>query len=164
MQTKEAGKLKIAAKGDREVVMTREFQAPQQMVFDAWTKPELLRRWLGGPSGWTMTVCAIDLKVGGNYRYEWTHENGQKMGMGGVYREVVPHERLVATEAFDQAWYPGSAVVTTILTEKNGTTTAETTVTYSSNEARDTVLRSPMESGVAASYDRLEKLLETSFA
>ncbi|QNI36480.1 SRPBCC family protein [Edaphobacter albus] len=164
MPTNETGKLKVAARGDREVVMTREFQAPRKLVFDAWTKPELLSRWLAGPSGWTMTVCTIDLKVGGAYRYEWTHDNGQKMGMGGVYREVIPHERISATEQFDEAWYPGSAVVTTVLTEKNGITTVESTVTYSSQETRDTVLRSPMESGVAASYDRLEKLLETNFA
>lgn len=164
MLTKETGKLKLAAIGDREIVMTREFNAPRRMLFDAWTKPELLRRWLAGPSGWTMTVCEIDLKVGGSYRYVWKHENGNQMGMGGVYREVVPDERLVATEQFDQSWYPGGAVTTTTLVEKNGITTVETTVKYDSKEARDGVLQSPMDSGVAASYDRLEKLLETSFA
>ncbi|RZU42155.1 SRPBCC family protein [Edaphobacter modestus] len=164
MLTKETGKLKLAANGDREIVMTREFNAPRKMVFDAWTKPELMRRWLAGPSGWTMTVCEIDLKKGGSYRYEWTHENGNQMGMGGVYREVVPHERLVATEQFDESWYPGGAVTTTTLVEKDGITTVETTVRYDSKEARDGVLQSPMDSGVAASYDRLERLLETSFA
>ncbi len=86
------------------------------------------------------------------------------MGMGGVYREVVPHERLVATEQFDESWYPGGAVTTTTLVEKDGITTVETTVRYDSKEARDGVLQSPMDSGVAASYDRLERLLETSFA
>lgn len=164
MLSKETGKLKLAANGDREIVMTREFNAPRKMVFEAWTKPELLRRWLAGPSGWTMTVCDIDLKVGGSYRYVWTHEKGHQMGMGGVYREVVPGELLVATEQFDESWYPGGAVTTTTLVEKNGITTVETTVRYDSKEARDGVLQSPMETGVAASYDRLEKLLETSFA
>lgn len=158
------GKLTVDAAGDREIVMTRQFAAPRAMVFEAWTKPELLKRWLSGPSGWTMTVCKIDLKVGGEYRYEWTHENGQKMGMGGEYREIVPREKLVATERFDEAWYPGAAVTTTTLTERNGVTTLETRVFYDSKEARDGVLRSPMESGVSASYDRLEKLLETNFA
>lgn len=164
MLTRETGKLKLAATGDREIVMTRNFSAPRKMVFDAWTKPELLKRWLEGPVGWRMTVCEIDLKVGGSYRYEWTHENGSQMGMGGVYREIVPEERLVATEKFDQAWYPGGAVTTTTLKENDGVTTAETTVLYDSKEARDGVLQSPMDTGVAASYDRLEKLLETSFA
>jgi uncharacterized protein YndB with AHSA1/START domain len=164
MLTKETGRLKLAANGDREIVMTREFDAPRRMVFDAWTRPELLKRWLAGPVGWTMTVCEIDLKVGGAYRYEWTHENGNQMGMGGVYREVVPDERLVATEQFDQSWYPGGAVTTTTLVEKNAITTVETTITYDSKEARDGVLQSPMDSGMAASYDRLERLLETSFA
>jgi uncharacterized protein YndB with AHSA1/START domain len=164
MLTKETGRLKLAANGDREIVMTREFDAPRRMVFDAWTRPELLKRWLAGPVGWTMTVCEIDLKVGGAYRYEWTHENGNQMGMGGVYREVVPDERLVATEQFDQSWYPGGAVTTTTLVEKNAITTVETTITYDSKEARDGVLQSPMDSGMTASYDRLERLLETSFA
>ncbi len=164
MQTKETGKLRVAAEGDREIVMTREFNAPKKMLFDAWTKPELLKRWLAGPEGWTMTVCEIDLQLGGSYRYEWKHKNGQQMGMGGVYREVIPNERIVATEKFDESWYPGGAVVTTTLSERGGRTTVETKVTYDSKEARDGVLRSPMDTGVAASYDRLEKLVETNFA
>lgn len=165
MPTKETGKLKVFANGDREIVMTRDFQAPQKMVFDAWTKPELLRRWLAGPSGWTMTTCDIDLKVGGSYRYQWTHDDsGNKMGMKGEYREIVPHDRIVATEQFDESWYPGGAVTTTVLSENGGITTVETTVRYDTKEARDGVLQSPMESGVGASYDRLEKLIETNFA
>ena len=164
MLTKETGKLKLAATGDREIVMTREFNAPRKMLFDAWTKPELLKRWLAGPEGWTMSVCEIDLKVGGSYRYEWTHRNGNKMGMGGVYREIVPNERIVATEKFDESWYPGGAVVKTMLIERGSVTTVETTVTYDSKEARDGVLQSPMETGVSASYDRLENLLATNFA
>lgn len=159
MITKETGKLKVAESGDRGLMMTREFHAPRGMVFDAWTKPELLRRWLAGPSGWTMTVCEIDLRVGGSYRYEWQHENGQEMGMRGIYREVVPGVKLVATEEFDDSWYPGAAVTSTVLSEKDGVTRVETTVTYDTTEARDGVLRSPMETGVAASYDRLEAIL-----
>ncbi len=164
MPTKETGKLKVAAQGDREIVMTREFNAPKTMLFDAWTKPELVTRWLAGPDGWTMTMCDINLQVGGSYRYEWSHRNGQKMGMGGVYREIVPAERIVATEKFDESWYPGGAIVTTRLNEKGGITTVETTVTYDSAEARDGVLRSPMESGMALGYDRLEKMLAENFA
>jgi len=164
MQTREPGKLKLTANGDREIVMTRDFNAPRRLVFDAWTKPELVRRWLAGPSGWTMTVCEIDLKVGGSYRYEWTHESGNQMGMGGIYREIMVPELLVATEKFDQSWYPGGAITRTTLAEKSGITTVETTVTYDSKETRDGVLQSPMETGVAASYDRLEMLFDSNFA
>jgi uncharacterized protein YndB with AHSA1/START domain len=86
------------------------------------------------------------------------------MGMGGVYREIVPNELLTATEKFDESWYPGGAIVTTTFREGGGVTTVETTVTYDSKEARDGVLRSPMDTGVSASYDRLENLLATNFA
>src|SRR6058998_2613091 len=95
--------LQITTRGDRELVMTRAFAAPRRMVFDAFTKPELVRRWLLGPPGWSMPVCEIDLRVGGSYRYVWKHDRtGEEMGMGGVFREIVRPERLVATERFDQ--------------------------------------------------------------
>jgi uncharacterized protein YndB with AHSA1/START domain len=156
------GSLKITTRGEREIVMSRVFDAPRHLVFDACTKPELVRRWLLGPDGWSMVVCEIDLRVGGHYRYVWRRDkDGTEMGMGGVHREVVPPQRIVATEKFDQAWYPGEAVNTTILAEQGGKTTLTQTVLYQSREARDGVLKSGMESGVAASYDRLEKLLPT---
>jgi uncharacterized protein YndB with AHSA1/START domain len=156
------GQLAIAAHGDREIVMTRVFNAPRKHVFAAWTRPELVKQWLLGPPGWSMPVCEIDLKVGGKYRYEWRRDSdGQNMGMGGVYREIVPPERLVVTEQFDEAWYPGHALITLILTEKDGKTTATQTVKYESQEARDAVMKSPMESGVAASFDRMAELLAT---
>src|SRR5262245_2601890 len=100
----DAGTLKVSALGDREIVMRRAFNAPRSLVFDAWTKPDLLKRWLLGPPGWSMAVCEIDLRVGGAYRFVWRRDNdGHEMGMGGVYQEVVRPERLVATEKFDQA-------------------------------------------------------------
>jgi uncharacterized protein YndB with AHSA1/START domain len=165
MLTKETGKLKLEAMGDREIVMTREFKAPRKLVYASFTNPDLVKRWLAGPEGWTMTVCEIDLQPGGSYRYEWKKDKtGEEMGMGGVYKEVVPDERVVATEKFDMSWYPGGAVVTTMLAEQGGITTVQTTVAYDSKEARETVLRSPMDTGVEASYARLEKLLATEFA
>ncbi len=165
MVTKDVGKLKVAAGGDRELVMTRAFKAPRKLVFEAWTKPELLKRWLAGPEGWVMSVCEVDFRIGGAYRYEWFKEKtGERMGMGGEYREIVPGQRIVATEKFDMSWYPGGAIVATTLEEAHGITTVETRVLYDSNEAREMVLQSPMESGVEASYGRLETLLETSFA
>jgi uncharacterized protein YndB with AHSA1/START domain len=154
------GKLTIAARHDREIVMTRVFDAPRELVFEAWTKPDLLKLWLLGPPGWTMVVCEIDLKVGGAYRYVWRRDsNGTQMGMGGIYREVAAPERIVTTEKFDEAWYPGEAVGTIVLVEQGGRTTLTQTLLYESREARDAVLASPMEQGVAASYDRLAELL-----
>jgi uncharacterized protein YndB with AHSA1/START domain len=152
-------KLVVAARGEREIVMTRSFDAPRAMVFDAWTKPELVKQWLFGPDGWSLAVCEIDLRPGGRYRYVWKHRAGHEMGMGGVYREVVVPERIVATEKFDDAWYPGEAVGTVTFSEKGGRTTVMQVMQYDSRDAREAVLRSPMEEGVALGYDRLEKLL-----
>lgn len=116
---KNSGTFTISARGDREIVVTRVFQAPRELVFDAYTKPELVRRWLLGPDGWSMPVCEIDLRAGGKYRYVWRQDrDGKEMGMGGVYREVVRPERFVATEKFDEAWYPGEAVDTIVFAEK----------------------------------------------
>jgi uncharacterized protein YndB with AHSA1/START domain len=155
--------LQITTPSAREIAMTRVFNAPRHMVFDALTKPELVKKWLLGPPGWTMPVCEIDLRVGGHYRYVWRRESsGKEMGMGGVYREIVPQERLVCTELFDEAWYAGESVITTTLVEQGGRTTMTSTMLYVSQEARDGVLKSGMESGVAASYDRLAELLENA--
>jgi len=160
---KSAGTLTLTTPGERELVMTRVFDAPRQLVFDAHTKPELVRRWLLGPPGWSMLVCDIDLRVGGTYRYVWQHDrDGTKMGMGGVYREIVAPERIVNTERFDQAWYPGEALGTLILVEQGGRTTLTYTMRYESRAARDAVIKSNMESGVTASYDRLAELLATT--
>ena len=157
---KNLGSLKITTVGDRELAMTRVFDAPRNLVFDAFTKPELVKRWLLGPDGWSMPVCEIDLKVGGAYRYVWRRDtDGTEMGMGGVYREIVPNQKIVTTEKFDQAWYPGEAVGTLVLTEQAGKTTITQTVLYASREARDGVLKSGMESGVSRSYDRLAEQL-----
>lgn len=158
------GKLQITTRGDRELVMIRSFDAPRNLVFETLTKAELIRKWLLGPPGWTMPVCEIDLRVGGTYRYLWRHAEGQEMGMGGIYREIAPPERLVATEKFDQAWYPGGALVTFALVEQAGKTTLTQTVLYDSPEALQAVLKSPMEGGVTAGYDRLEELLASMTA
>ncbi len=157
--TKKVGALEISTPNDRDIVMTRTFDAPRTMVWDAFTKPEYVRRWLGAMKGWTMTTCDIDLRVGGKYRYAWRNDNGSVMGMGGEYREVLAPERIVNTEKFDEAWYPGEAVGTVVFIEKNGRTTLTETVRYATKEARDGVIASPMAEGVAASFDRLEELL-----
>ena len=161
---KYAGTLAIAAKGDREITMTRRFAAPVALVFEAWTTPALLRRWLLGPPGWTMPVCEVDFRVGGAYRYEWRNEQGQSMGVGGVYREIDAPHRFVATERFDEAWYPGESLITITFAEKDGETEMTTTMRYKSTAARDGVLKSPMEGGVKQSYDRLAAIVEKAQA
>jgi uncharacterized protein YndB with AHSA1/START domain len=151
--------LQVTMPSEREIEMTRVFDAPRDLVFDAWTRPELLKRWLGVRAGWTMEVCEVDLKVGGDYRYVWRGPDGAEMGMGGVYREIVAPERLVATESFDEPWYPGEALDTLVLVEHDDKTRATTTVLYESQEIRDAVLESGMTRGVGESYDVLDEYL-----
>jgi uncharacterized protein YndB with AHSA1/START domain len=152
--------LKVTTPSDREIAMSRVFDAPCRLVFAAMTMPELVRQWLLGPDGWSMPVCEIDLRVGGKYRYLWKRvSDGREMGMGGVYKEVVAPERIVATEVFDDPWYPGEAVGTSTLIEHGGRTTLTQTMLYESKEIRDAILKTPMEKGVARSYDRMAELL-----
>src|SRR3981081_4067870 len=100
----------VSTPSDLEIQVTRDFDAPRRLVFDAFTKPELVRRWLLGPPGWTMPLCEIDLRVGGAYRYVWRSEkDGSHMAIGGVFREVIPLERLVATGKLEHARNPAAA-------------------------------------------------------
>jgi len=155
-----AGALVVTTPSDREILMTRMFGAPRQLVFDAFTKPDLVRRWLLGPDGWTMPVCEIDLRVGGRYRYVWRNEkSGKEMATGGVFRDVAAPERLVNTEKFEDPWYPGEAIVTTTFEEERGRTTVRQSMRLESREIRDGILKSGMESGVERSYERLEEEL-----
>jgi len=156
-----AGTLETAALGEREIVMTREFGAPRALVFDAFTKPDLVKKWLLGPPGWSMPVCEIDLRVGGRYRYGWKNEaTGRSMGVSGVYRDVSPATRLAHTERFDEAWYPGEALITSELGETPAGTSVTMTMLLESREARDGALKSGMEGGVRQSYDRLAEILD----
>ena len=157
--------LKVSTPTDRELVISRVVNAPRAMVFDAHTKPDLVRRWLLGPPGWTMPVCEIDLRVGGKYRYVWRHPDGQAMGMGGTFTEIVRPSRIAATQLFDQDWTGGETLVITEIVEKNGKSTITTTVRYASREARDAALQTGMTTGMEAGYERLEELLkETTHA
>ncbi len=153
---KNTGTLQVTTRGDREVVMTRVFDAPRSLVFDALSKPELLRRWFG-PRGWSLTTCEVDLRVGGAWRFVLRGPDGREMGMSGVYREIAAPDRSVHTERFDD--YPGESVVTTVLIEENGRTTLTATVLAESREIRDAVIQSGMEHGAAESYDKLAEVL-----
>jgi uncharacterized protein YndB with AHSA1/START domain/effector-binding domain-containing protein len=153
---------KVSTPTDLTIEIERDFSAPRELVFDAFTKPELVRRWLLGPDGWTMPVCEIDLKVGGRYRYVWHKEKtGQQMGIGGVFREIARPAKLVATEKFDESWYPGEAVNATAFEQKAAITKVTLIISYESKAARDTAAQSGMERGMAAGYERLEGLLSS---
>jgi uncharacterized protein YndB with AHSA1/START domain len=153
----EPGSLQITTPTDLEIVITRIFAAPRPLVWEAWTTPELVRRWLLGPEGWSMPVCEMDLRPGGTWRYVWRKADGAEMEMSGSYREVVPPERLVSTEKWGPEW--PETVNTLTLVEQAGQTTARQTVLYPSIEARDAALRTGMADGATTSFARLEKLL-----
>jgi uncharacterized protein YndB with AHSA1/START domain len=150
------GTLKVTTPNPREIVMTRVFDAPRSLVFEALTRPELIKRWFG-PHGWNLIVCDVDFRVGGTWRYVLEGPDGSTMGMSGEYREIVTGERTVHSEAFDE--YPGESIVTVELTENHGRTTFTATVLYDSQETRDAVVASGMEHGAAETYDRLADLL-----
>ena len=158
---KNTGTLKVTTSGEREVVMTRVFDAPRDLVFDAFSKPELLKRWFG-PRGWSLVVCEVDLRIGGGFRFVLRGPDGRDMGMRGTYREIVRPERSVHAESFDD--FPGESIVTAVFTETGGKTTLTATVQYESKEVRDAVLKSGMEHGAAESYDKLAELIATGEA
>lgn len=157
-------KLKVTTPSDREIVMTRDFDAPRELVFNAMNNPRLLKRWLLGPPGWTMTVCEIDPRVGGAFRHVWRQDDGTEMAMSGVYREIMSPERIVRTESFQFGCesQKGEQLATVVLREQGSRTALTLTVVFPSKEARDATIASGMERGVAASYDRLADLLATS--
>jgi len=154
------GTLTVTTPTDRDIVLRRVFDAPRRMVFDAFTKPELLKRWFGA-RGWNLVVCQVDLRVGGTWRFASRGPDGTDMGHGGMYREIVPPDRLVYTELFDDQSYPGESLITHDFVEQNGKTTLTSTLLYASQESRDIVLSYPMERGVAQGYDRLDELLQS---
>jgi len=142
--------------------MRRTFDAPRQLVFDAWTKPEHVERWFGR-EGDTLT-CEIDLRVGGSASYVWQLREGGEMGIRGTFREIVPPQRIVYTETFDPPYTEqmgGETVNTLLLEEHNGKTTLSITTVYQSREARDGAIATGMEEGAAETFDRLDELLKT---
>ena len=157
MAVKNSDALTVTTPTDREILMTRVFDAPRQLVFDVWTKPEHLPHWLLGPEGWTMPVCEVDLRPGGAWHFVWRRADGTEMEMRGEYREVTPPERVVSTESWGGDW--PETLNTLVLSEENGQTTLTNTVLYPSKEARDNALKTGMTEGVIASFDRVAALL-----
>jgi uncharacterized protein YndB with AHSA1/START domain len=158
MVAKNSAALTVTTPADREIVMTRVFDAPRRLVFEACTKPEHLVRWFG-PHGWTLPVCEIDFRPGGSWRFVLRGPDGAGMGMRGVYQEISAPERLVSTESFDD--YPGESLNTLTFVEQDGKTTFTNTILYPSREVRDAVIRSGMERGAGETYDRLAEHLGT---
>jgi uncharacterized protein YndB with AHSA1/START domain len=146
---------------EREFTLTRTFDTPRRLVFDAYTRPEMVKRWLFGPAEWPMVVCEIDLRVGGKLRYVWRNKERGDMGMSGVFYDVAVPERLVHTELFDEDWTGGETLLTTTFVESGGRTTVASTVRYSSQAARDAALETPMVEGWSQGHDRLDELLAT---
>jgi uncharacterized protein YndB with AHSA1/START domain len=146
----------VTTPSDREIDVTRRFDAPAQLVFDFHTKPEHVKKWLLGPDGWTMPVCSIDLKVGGRYEYVWRHEtDGRQFGVRGEYLEITPPHRIVHTEVMDGR--PGNVRATVTFSESaGGRTTLTMSLLFDSKEDRDAALESGMTGGMAISFDRLE--------
>jgi uncharacterized protein YndB with AHSA1/START domain len=142
-----------------EIVITRLFAAPRRLVWQAWTSPEHVPRWMLGPQGWTMPVCEIDLRPGGAWRFVWRRADGTEMEMRGVYQEIVPPERLVCTERWGGNW--PETLNTLLLAEQAGKTTITQRMLYPSTEARDAALKTGMAEGVSESFDRLDEYLAT---
>jgi uncharacterized protein YndB with AHSA1/START domain len=153
------GETTFTTPSEREVVAARIFEAPRELVWKAYTEPEHLRQWLLGPDGWTMSVCEVDLRPGGAYRYVWRQEDGTELTISGVHKEVEPPERLVATESWGGDW--PEALNTLVFEEEDGRTTLTVTVLYPSQEARDAALATGMTDGWSQGYDRLDEHLRS---
>jgi uncharacterized protein YndB with AHSA1/START domain len=153
-----SGSFEVTTPSDREIRLTRLFDAPRAVVFEAMTRPEHIVRWWGRlGDGYSVPVCEVDLRVGGAWRFVNRTPDGEVVAFYGVYREVAPPDRLVFTEIFEQ--FPDvESVVTAAYTEERGKTRLTATVRYPSVEVRDAVLQSGMEKGAATSYDRLEEV------
>lgn len=153
--------LQVTTPSDREIVMTRAFDAPRMLVWEAMTKAELIRRWIYAPEGWTMTVCEGSDEVGGTFRWSWSGPDGRPgLSIWGVNREIVPMEKIVHTENMEvgDGVQLGEMLATVVLTEVAGQTLLRMTLLFPSKEARDGAIASGMARGVAIGYERMEAL------
>ena len=151
-----SGTAVVALQGDTEILITREFNAPRHLVYKAYTTPELVRRWWAGRRG-EMTVCEIDLRVGGAWRFVMTSSEGFEVAFHGTYREIAPNERLVHTEVYE-AMPDAEAVNTLTFAETDGRTTLAVLVDCGSKQVRDGMMASGMEVGMQEAYDLLEQI------
>ena len=153
-----SGSFTVTTPSDREIRLTRLFDAPRNLVFEAMSKPEHIKRWWGClGEGYSVPVCEVDLRPGGKWRFVNRTPHGD-VAFYGVYREIAPPERVVFTEIFEQ--FPDTeSIVTAVFSDENGKTRLTVTVLYPSLDVRDTVIKSGMAAGAAISYDRLEEVV-----
>jgi uncharacterized protein YndB with AHSA1/START domain len=159
MAVASSGTATVELPTDEQILITREFDAPKELVYKAWTTPELVKRWWSGQKG-EVTLAEIDLRVGGVWRYVMNASEGFEVAFHGEYREIVPNERIVSTEIYeipDQGDSPPT-INTATFTEADGRTTLEILVQCPSKELRDTIIDSGMESGMQESMDALEQV------
>jgi uncharacterized protein YndB with AHSA1/START domain len=143
---------------DTQILVTREFDAPRHLVYEAWTTPELIKRWWSGERG-EVTIADVDLRVGGIWRYVMVSNGGSEVAFHGEYREIVPNERVVTTEVYEGVpETDGDVVCTYTFTEKDGRTTLTLLVDHPSKEIRDMVIDSGMEGGMQEALDHLEQV------
>jgi uncharacterized protein YndB with AHSA1/START domain len=154
-----SGTAKLTLQGDREILIEREFAAPRHLVWKAWTTPELVRKWWAADMG-TVTHAEIDLRVGGTWRYVMVTNEGMEVAFHGEYREIVPNERCVSTEAYEGAPDPdaNATLNTATLVEEDGRTKLTVLVQCPTPEVRDAIIRSGMEHGMQKSLNYLEQV------
>jgi uncharacterized protein YndB with AHSA1/START domain len=161
-------KAQVSLPSDSEVKVTRSFKAPRALVYRAYTEPALVRRWMLGPPGWSMPVCEMDVREGGNYRWRWrNNEDKSEFGFAGVFREVEPEARIVHTQVYDPGTHGvgmggGEASATMTFTEANGITTVTTVIDFGSKASRDASMATGMTSGMEQSYQLLEQVLAST--
>jgi uncharacterized protein YndB with AHSA1/START domain len=152
----------VERRSDRELVVIRTFKGPARIVFDAWTKPELLKRWWAPKSlGVSLFACEADVRVGGRYRYAFGHDPKQPMVFSGTYTEVSPPTRLVWTQLFEQMPAAGEAIITATFDERDGKTELVLRQLFPSKEALDGAIASGMEKGMRDTFDQLQQLIDS---
>ena len=157
--TNSPGRTTFTTPSDREIAVTRVFDAPRQLVFDAHTKPEHIQNWMLGPDGWSMPVCEVDFRPGGAWHFVWRRADGAEMGMRGSDKEIVPPAKIVTIESWGPDW--PDTINTLELTEKDGRTTLTTTILYPSKDARDAALKTGMKDGMTQTFERLADYLKS---
>jgi uncharacterized protein YndB with AHSA1/START domain len=152
-------KATVTLPSDTEILITREFDAPAELVYRAWTTPELIKRWWSGKRG-AVTHAEVDLRVGGGWRYVMVANDGFEVAFHGEYRELVPYERIVSTEVYEGM--PDAAALDTLtLEERDGKTTLAILVEHERKEHRDAHIESGMEDGMQESLDALEEVAKS---
>lgn len=163
MTTKNTAQVSLPS--DTTVRITRDFNAPRELVWQAHVEPKLFQRWIGGYPGWTMPVCEMDVRPGGKYRWGWRQDDGgNEFGFHGEYREVDAPAKMVQAELYDPGSFGGAmpttpTITSTTFVEKNGVTTLVTLITYGTKEERDAAISTGMTDGMETSYERLDTLV-----